>query len=186
MQATTDNQLMIKGTSIYSYWWAFFCALLFVISSNVVLAQQARIIPRAPDIAATSYALMDATTGDILVESNADIPLPPASLTKIMTDYVVATELANGNITLDDDVYISVKAWQMDGSKMFIQEGTTVRLEDLVYGMVVQSGNDASVALAEHVAGSEDAFADMMNQHADLLGLDNSYFINLYPDFYSK
>ncbi len=178
MQATTDNQLMIKGTSIYSYWWAFFCAFLFVLSSNVVLAQQTRIIPRAPDIAATSYVLMDATTGEILVESNADIPLPPASLTKIMTDYVVATELENGNITLDDDVYISVKAWQMDGSKMFIQEGTTVRLEDLVYGMVVQSGNDASVALAEHVAGSEDAFADMMNQHADLLGLDNSYFLN--------
>ncbi len=78
--------------------------------------------------------------------------------------------LENGNIALDEEVYISVKAWQMDGSKMFIQEGTTVRLEDLIYGMVVQSGNDASVALAEHVAGSEDAFADMMNQHADSAG----------------
>lgn len=180
MQATTSDKLMIKINSISSYWWVLLCALFFATGTNVVLAQQARIIPRAPDIAATSYVLMDATTGDILVESNADIPLPPASLTKIMTDYVVATELENGNISLEDEVFISVKAWQMDGSKMFIQEGTTVRLEDLIYGMVVQSGNDASVALAEHVAGSEDAFADMMNQHAETLGMDNSYFINAH------
>ena len=152
--------------------------LILVLASNTVFAQQARIIPRAPDIAASSYILMDATTGDILVESNADMPLAPASLTKIMTDYVVATELASGNISLNDEVFISVKAWQMDGSKMFIQEGTMVRLEDLIYGMVVQSGNDASVALAEHIAGSEEAFADMMNQHAELLGLQNSYFVN--------
>jgi serine-type D-Ala-D-Ala carboxypeptidase (penicillin-binding protein 5/6) len=184
MQATSYKPLMIKDTNIYNnsfyFCCAFLCALLLAIVSNGALAQQARIIPRAPDIAATSYVLMDATTGDILVESNADIPLAPASLTKIMTDYVVANELENGNITLDDDVYISVKAWQMDGSKMFIQEGTTVRLEDLIYGMVVQSGNDASVALAEHIAGSEDAFADMMNQHAELLGLQNSYFVNAH------
>ena len=180
MRATTESQFMIKQTSIHVFWWAFLGALLCVVSSNAVFAQQTRIIPRAPDIAATSYVLMDATTGDILVESNADIPLPPASLTKIMTDYVVAIELGNGNISLEDEVYISVKAWQMEGSKMFIQEGTTVLLEDLVYGMVVQSGNDASVALAEHVAGSEDAFADMMNQHAEMLGMENSYFINAH------
>lgn len=160
--------------------WAVLMLLAFALSSTTVFAQQARIIPRAPDIAASSYILMDATTGDILVESNADIPLPPASLTKIMTDYVVASELKSGNINMNDDVFISVKAWQMDGSKMFIQEGTTVRLEDLVYGMVVQSGNDASVALAEHIAGSEEAFADMMNQHAELLGLSNSYFVNAH------
>ncbi len=182
MPVKIDKQLMTKGFYFnnYYFFWALLCALLFVIAANTGLAQQARIIPRAPDIAATSYVLMDATTGDILVESNADIPLAPASLTKIMTDYVVANELENGNISLDDEVYISVKAWQMDGSKMFIQEGTTVRLEDLIYGMVVQSGNDASVALAEHIAGSEDAFADMMNQHAALLGLENSYFVNAH------
>jgi D-alanyl-D-alanine carboxypeptidase (penicillin-binding protein 5/6) len=182
MPVKIDKQLMTKGIYFnnYYFFWALLCALLFVIAANTGLAQQARIIPRAPDIAATSYVLMDATTGDILVESNADIPLAPASLTKIMTDYVVANELENGNISLDDEVYISVKAWQMDGSKMFIQEGTTVRLEDLIYGMVVQSGNDASVALAEHIAGSEDAFADMMNQHAALLGLENSYFVNAH------
>ncbi len=152
--------------------------LAFVFGAASASAQQARVIPRAPDIAASSYVLMDATTGDILVESNADIPLPPASLTKIMTDYVAATELESGSITMDDEVYVSVKAWQMDGSKMFIQEGTTVRLEDILYGIIVQSGNDASVALAEHIAGSEEAFADMMNQHAEILGLQNSYFVN--------
>ena len=155
-------------------------ALVLPLMSFSASAQQARIIPRAPDIAASSYILMDATTGEILVEHNADIPLPPASLTKIMTDYVVATELENGNISLDDEAYVSVKAWQMDGSKMFIQEGTNVRIEDLIYGMVVQSGNDASVALAEHIAGSEEAFADMMNQHAQRLGLQNSYFVNAH------
>ena len=117
MQAKAVKQFMIKDNDIFYYCCVLVCALLFLTGSNAVLAQQARIIPRAPDIAATSYVLMDATTGDILVESNADIPLPPASLTKIMTDYVVASELENGNITLDEEVYISVKAWQMDGSK---------------------------------------------------------------------
>lgn len=180
--ALTNRQLMNKTIHTVNYWRVYWCGLLclllLALSSSPVFAQQSRIIPRAPDIAATSYVLMDATTGDILVESNADVPLPPASLTKIMTDYVIANELQYGNISLDDEVYISVKAWQMEGSKMFIQEGTTVRLEDLIYGMVVQSGNDASVALAEHVAGSEEAFADMMNQHAEILGLQNSYFLN--------
>ncbi len=185
MQLSIGNQAMFKktGNNLHG-WMKLYASCCFILSivfySSTLLAQQARIIPRAPDIAASSYVLMDATTGDILVESNADIPLPPASLTKIMTDYVVATELENGNITLDDEVYISVKAWQMDGSKMFIQEGTSVRLEDLIYGMVVQSGNDASVALAEHVAGSEDAFADMMNQHAETLGMQSSYFVNAH------
>jgi len=136
------------------------------------------IIPRPPQIAASSFILMDAKTGEILVEENADIPLPPASLTKIMTSYVAANEVAQGNVTLDDMVHVSVRAWQMEGSKMFIQEGTQVRLEDLLRGMIIQSGNDASVAIAEHIAGSEEAFADMMNQHAEILGLDNSYFLN--------
>ena len=141
-------------------------------------AQSTLIIPRPPQIAASSYVLMDATTGEILVSENADQPLPPASLTKIMTSYVAANELANGTISLDDPVYVSVKAWQTEGSKMFIQEGTSVRLEDILRGIVIQSGNDSSIALAEHIAGSEDAFADMMNQHAQLLGLTNSHFVN--------
>ena len=156
-----------------------FFGLLLLASVFVgqVDAQQS-IIPRAPQIAATSYILMDAKTGEILVEENADIPLPPASLTKIMTSYVAANEVAQGNVSLNDQVHVSVKAWQMEGSKMFIQEGTQVRLEDLLRGMIIQSGNDASVAIAEHIAGSEAAFADMMNQHAELLGLNNSYFLN--------
>jgi len=145
--------------------------------SAQVFAQQA-IIPRPPQIAATSYILVDAATGEILVENNADIPLPPASLTKIMTSYVAANEVRQGTVTMDDMVHVSVRAWQMEGSKMFIQEGTEVRFEDLLRGMIIQSGNDASVAIAEHIAGSEEAFADMMNQHAELLGMDNSYFLN--------
>ncbi len=151
--------------------------LTATLSSGQLYAQQS-IIPRPPQVAATSYILLDAKTGEILVEENADIPLPPASLTKIMTSYVAANEIEQGNVTMDDLVHVSVKAWQMEGSKMFIQEGTQVRLEDLLRGMIIQSGNDASVAIAEHIAGSEGAFADMMNQHAELLGLDNSYFLN--------
>lgn len=154
----------------------FFTAWLLVGLASQAYAQP--IIPRPPQIAASSYILMDAKTGEILVEENADLPLPPASLTKIMTSYVAANEMTQGNVSLDDMVHVSVHAWQMEGSKMFIQEGTQVRLEDLLRGMIIQSGNDASVAIAEHIAGSEGAFADMMNQHAELLGLQNSYFMN--------
>jgi D-alanyl-D-alanine carboxypeptidase (penicillin-binding protein 5/6) len=139
---------------------------------------QPLIMPRAPQINASSYILLDAQTGMVLVEENADAPLAPASLTKIMTTYVADNELQAGNISLDDEVHISIKAWQAEGSKMFIQEGTKVRLEDILRGIIIQSGNDASIALAEHVAGSEEAFADLMNQHAQQLGLTNSYFLN--------
>lgn len=167
-----DNKVKIFHRQIAA---AAFMLLTFVTAQ--VFAQQT-IIPRPPQIAATSYILMDAKTGEILVEENADIPLPPASLTKIMTSYVAAHELAQGTVSLNDMVTVSVRAWQMEGSKMFIQEGTQVRLEDLLRGMIIQSGNDASVAIAEHIAGSEDAFADLMNQHAELLGLTNSFFLN--------
>ncbi|MES2624878.1 MAG: D-alanyl-D-alanine carboxypeptidase family protein [Pseudomonadota bacterium] len=139
---------------------------------------QPQIVPKPPEINATSYILMDAMTGKVLVEKNADQALPPASLTKIMTTYVADTELAAGNISLDDQVNVSIKAWQAEGSKMFIQEGTTVRLEDIMRGIIIQSGNDASIALAEHIAGSEEAFADLMNQHARQLGMTSSYFLN--------
>jgi D-alanyl-D-alanine carboxypeptidase (penicillin-binding protein 5/6) len=144
----------------------------------VAQSQAPQIVPKPPEIDATSYILMDAMTGKVLVELNADQPLPPASLTKIMTTYVADTELSAGNISLDDQVNVSIKAWQAEGSKMFIQEGTTVRLEDIMRGIIIQSGNDASIALAEHIAGSEEAFADLMNQHAQQLGMTNSYFLN--------
>ena len=135
-------------------------------------------IPRPPQINASSYILIDAATGTVLTEYNADSALPPASLTKIMTTYVADNEIAAGNISLNDEVFVSVKAWQAEGSKMFIQEGTKVRLEDIMRGVIIQSGNDSAIALAEHIAGSEEAFADMMNQHAQLLGMTSSHFTN--------
>ncbi len=136
------------------------------------------IIPAPPQLAASAYLLMDAKTGKVLVEHNSQQRLPPASLTKIMTSYIGASELARGTIALDDEVLISVKAWRMEGSRMFIQEGTSVRLDDLLRGVIIQSGNDASVALAEHIAGSEGAFADVMNQQSVRLGMSNSHFVN--------
>ncbi|MBL6689419.1 MAG: D-alanyl-D-alanine carboxypeptidase [Pseudomonadales bacterium] len=136
------------------------------------------IIPSPPQLAAEGYLLIDAATGDALVEFNAEQRLPPASLTKIMTSYVAAKELERGSISHDDEVLVSVKAWRMEGSRMFIQEGTRVRLEDILRGMIIQSGNDASVALAEHIAGSEDAFADIMNQYAAQLGMENTNYMN--------
>ena len=136
------------------------------------------ILPKAPDLSAKGYILMDAASGRVLVESNADESLPPASLTKVMTGYVVAAELETGRINLEDEVPISVNAWRTQGSKMFIQEGTTVTLSDLLMGVVVQSGNDASVAIAEFLAGDEHAFADVMNQHAITIGMTSTNFLN--------
>jgi len=140
---------------------------------------QAKIlIPAPPELAASAWILMDANTGKVLVEHNADQQLPPASLTKMMTSYIVAAELHNGKIKEQDMVPISVTAWKMGGSKMFVREGTQVPLMDLLRGVVIQSGNDASVALAEYLAGSESAFADVMNQQAQLLGMKNTTFHN--------
>ncbi|QKT02879.1 D-alanyl-D-alanine carboxypeptidase [Ectothiorhodospiraceae bacterium 2226] len=136
------------------------------------------IIPAAPAIAAKGYLLMDFHSGQVLAEENADAPLEPASLTKIMTAYVVFHELAQGNIALDDEVLVSEKAWRMPGSRMFIEVNNRVSVEDLLKGMIIQSGNDASVALAEHVAGGEDAFALLMNNHARQLGMNHSNFLN--------
>ena len=129
-------------------------ALLAIFSTNLLLAAAA-IIPRAPEIAATSYILLDAKTGHIIVEENADEALPPASLTKIMTAYIAVEEILSGNLRLDDEVHISEKAWRMEGSKMFVGVNTRVSVGDLLRGIIIQSGNDASVAIAEHIAGSE-------------------------------
>lgn len=136
------------------------------------------LIPAPPQISAKSWILIDAGTGKVLVEENADLQLPPASLTKMMTSYVVAGEMASGKISATDNVPISVNAWRMGGSKMYVREGTEVPIMDLLRGIIIQSGNDATVALAEHVAGSESAFADVMNQRAALLGMNNSHFLN--------
>ena len=143
-----------------------------------VAAAQPPIIPPPPEVAASSYLLLDAATRKVLVEHNAHESLPPASLTKIMTAYIAAVEIEAGRISLEDQVPISVKAWRTQGSRMFIREGTHVPLVDLLKGIIIQSGNDASVAVAEHIAGSEAAFADMMNQQAVLLGMSSSQFEN--------
>ena len=136
------------------------------------------LIPSAPQVSASSYILMDAKSGTILIDENSHTRLPPASLTKMMTAYIVEHEVAEGRINLYDEVPVSVKAWKTGGSKMFIKEGTKVVLEELLKGVIIQSGNDASIALAEYVAGSETVFADIMNQQARLLGMENTNFEN--------
>ena len=136
------------------------------------------LIARPPQIAASGYILMDAASGQVLVAHNADERLPPASLTKMMTTYVADHELERGTISMDDEVLISVKAWRTGGSRMFVREGTRASLKDLLKGIIIVSGNDASVAVAEHIAGSEDAFADLMNRHAERLNMTNSRFRN--------
>ena len=134
--------------------------------------------PAAPIIGAKSYLVIDSQTGHEIAALDADSPLAPASLTKIMTTYVVFTALRQGHISLEEQVTISEKAWRTPGSRMFIEVGKRVTVQDLIRGMIVQSGNDASVALAEHVAGSESVFAEMMNQHAAALGMYSSHFEN--------
>jgi D-alanyl-D-alanine carboxypeptidase (penicillin-binding protein 5/6) len=145
--------------------------------------------PEPPALGAKGYFLVDHDSGAVLAASNADVRLEPASLTKIMTAYVVFKELADGNIALDDEVLISEKAWRTGGSKMFIEVGSQVSVENLLKGMIIQSGNDASVALAEHVAGSEASFAGLMNQHAERLGMTQTNFTNATglpnPEHYS-
>ena len=135
-------------------------------------------IPAPPQLGSESYMLIDFLTGQVIVESSPDEILEPASLTKLMTAYAAFKALEQGQINLDDQVYVSEKAWRTDGSRMFIEVGTYVSVEDLFRGMIIQSGNDASVALSEHVAGSEEAFAGLMNQHAQLLGMNSSSFRN--------
>jgi len=151
---------------------------------SVAHAASDPIIPAAPQLAASAYLLVEATTGKVLVDFNSDQRLPPASLTKIMTSFAAASELQRGTIAQSDMVPISVKAWRMQGSRMFIQEGTKVKLDNLLRGIVIQSGNDASVAMAEHIAGSEEAFADLLNQHAIRLGMLDTNFVNAtgWPD----
>lgn len=157
---------------------------MWLITAEQAIGAAQIIIPSPPQLAAQAYVLMDADSGKILVNQNGSQRLPPASLTKIMTSYVAAAELAQGHVKLDDQVDISVKAWRMGGSRMYVKEGTKVSLEDLLRGIIIQSGNDASVALAEHIAGSEGAFADMMNQQAIIVGMKDTEFVNAtgWPD----
>lgn len=136
------------------------------------------LLPDPPQVKAESYLMIEANTGKVIVSFNADQALPPASLTKMLTSYVASHEIDKGSISPEDMVRISVKAWSTGGSKMFVREGTLVSVNELLKGIIIQSGNDASIALAEHLAGSEDAFADLMNRHAERLGMHNSHFVN--------
>lgn len=153
--------------------------LLFALFSFSSVAYAASMpTPAAPVIGAKSYLVIDSQTGHEIAALDPDAPLAPASLTKIMTTYVVFSALRQGQIALQDEVTVSEKAWRTEGSRMFIEVGTRVTVEDLLMGMIVQSGNDASVALAEHIAGTEGVFAEMMNQHAAALGMRASHFRN--------
>ena len=145
--------------------------------STPILAAKS-IIPRVPDIKATGHILMDFDSGYVITSNKADERMEPASLTKMMSSYVIATEISKGTVTLEDKVKISEEAWRMPGSRMFVDVNSWVSVQDLLMGVIVQSGNDATLALAQHVAGSEDAFASMMNQHAERLGLENTHFVN--------
>jgi D-alanyl-D-alanine carboxypeptidase (penicillin-binding protein 5/6) len=153
-------------------------ALLFLILAAAAQSAEPMPAPAPPIIGAKSYLVIDARTGHELASLNPDTALAPASLTKLMTTYVVFAALKQGQIQLSDEVTVSEKAWRTQGSRMFIEVGTRVSIEDLVAGMIVQSGNDASVALAEHIAGTESVFAEVMNQYAAKLGMLSSHFIN--------
>ena len=135
-------------------------------------------IPKPPDLGVGSYILYEPTTDTVIASFNENESVEVASLTKLMTSYVVADQIKQGYISMEDEPTISVKAWQTPGSQMFIREGTKVKVSDLVKGMVIISGNDASVALAEHIAGSEENFVYLMDQYAVDLGLRNSDFNN--------
>ena len=135
-------------------------------------------IPGAPQVKARGYYLMDLTSGQVLAEMNADQRLEPASLTKLMSAYAIFHALKDGRIKLTDEVRISPHARDQDGSRMFVEVNTFVSVENLIQGLIVQSGNDATVALAEHVAGSEPIFVDLMNQYAQRLGLVSTHFQN--------
>jgi D-alanyl-D-alanine carboxypeptidase (penicillin-binding protein 5/6) len=151
---------------------------------NYSLFTEESFIPKSPSLNASNYILMDSMSGRVLAESGADERIEPASITKVMTGYVAVDQIQQGYVNLSDEVYISENCWKKGGSKMFIREGTRVLFSDLIKGMVIQSGNDASCAIAEHVAASEEGFVELMQMYAQDLGLVNTQFRNVsgWPD----
>ncbi len=135
-------------------------------------------IPPAPNLNVKSYVLLDFDSNMILASSNGDLTLPPASITKIMTAYLAFTELKEKNISMNEDILVSEKAWKTGGSKMFIEVGKKIKVKDILQGVITVSGNDASVALAEHISGDEKTFATYMNQMAQNIGLENTNYTN--------
>lgn len=142
------------------------------------IAESQSFVPDSPPLDVKSYILLEPNTGTVIAEFNSENPIEPASMTKIMTSYVVADQISNGLISLEDDVLISEKAWKMEGSKTFIEAGKRVKVSDLLKGIMIQSGNDASVAIAEYAGGTEEGFVDLMNAYAASLGMNNTLFQN--------
>ena len=168
-----------------------FFAIVAITFSTASFAAAQSLVPNAPSVNAKAYILIDHTTGKVLAQGNADESLPPASLTKMMTSYLIGKEILSGRISPNDQVTISENAWAKnfpESSKMFIEVGKQISVEQLNKGIIISSGNDACVAMAEHIAGSEDAFADLMNNYAQQLGMSNSHFANSHglpdPDQY--
>ena len=159
-----------------------FIILCALFSAAVVSA--AMPVPAPPEVAAKNYLLVDYASGMVLAEKGADEPIEPASITKMMSTYVVDKEIEAGRLSLDDLVTISEKAWRMGGSRMYVEVNSKVTVRELLKGIIIQSGNDATVALAEHIAGTEEAFVQLMNQYAAELGMDNTTFVNStgWPD----
>jgi D-alanyl-D-alanine carboxypeptidase (penicillin-binding protein 5/6) len=150
---------------------------LLLLTSSIELYAQSFVAP-APKLDLKAYILIEPQTGTVIAEYNSDLNVEPASMTKIMTSYIVADQIGNDLINLNDSVLISEKAWRMGGSKMFIEAGRRVSVEDLLKGVIIQSGNDASVALAEYAGGTEEGFVDLMNAYAQSLGMNNTTFLN--------
>ena len=172
---------MIKNTKVFLF---LFLLMTFANAQAVITPN-----PMPPEVNAKAYILVDFNSGKVIAQKNADEKLPPASITKLMTSYVVSHELKAGNVHMDDPVLISEKAWRTGGSRTFLRVDTKVPLGVLMQGMIVQSGNDAATALAEHIAGSEDTFVQMMNQYAQQLGMTNTHYENAtglpVPDHYT-
>jgi D-alanyl-D-alanine carboxypeptidase (penicillin-binding protein 5/6) len=169
--------------------------LALLVTAPVASLSAAQATPAPPQLAAKSYVLLDAASGNVLVENNGDQRLPPASLTKLMTAYIATVEIRKGKIGEQDMVPVSEHAWRAGGaasggSTMFLPLNSQVKVDDLLHGIIIQSGNDASIALAEYIAGTEDGFADMMNETAERLGMKNSHFMNATglpdPEHYSS
>ena len=156
----------------------FLPLLAFALLALSGITATAESIPRPPQVPVRGYVPMDQQSGNILADLKGDERMEPASITKLMTAYIIYKALKAGKIHLNDQVTISERAWRTLGSKMFVKVGSQVPVEDLLMGMVVQSGNDATVALSEYVAGSEETFAKLMNQEAERLGMKNSHFTN--------
>jgi len=174
--------MIYKKKNLITTFVKYSVILIALLGLNI--ANAAKPVPAPPDVSAKNYLLIDFASGKVLAEKKVDEKIEPASITKLMTAYVVYKELDANRLALDDMVDISEKAWRMGGSRMYLEVNTSVSVNELLKGLIVQSGNDASVALAEHIAGTEDAFVQLMNQYAVELGMDDTNFVNStgWPD----